>query len=230
MSFFRCCELFSFAVNYDCSWDNQEYDGGLPRLYDKQAIDKFWSARPVTVAMRSVEMAYELGPRILAGLWEFGIVPLMLAAPQDDDDSNSSSIQQRQYEEQLRRHAQKMCDTLTNLGPAYVKVGQQLSIRPDILPPVVLKELQKLCDAVRPITDDVAMQVLKQEWQVDDLSGIFQGDLQRVASASLVSDVRGGALVVISRLRAYTMSRISSCHFRVKSTRPSCVKQARKLP
>jgi hypothetical protein len=167
-----------------------DYDGGLPRLYDKQAIDTYWSARPVTAALRSLEMAYELGPRLMAGLWEFGIVPLLLASPEDSQEENDfflqSQKQQLQYEQQLRQHARKFCEALTNLGPAFVKVGQQLSIRPDILPPIVLKELQTLCDAVRPISDEVAFQLLKQEWQVEDLSGIFDGDLQRVASASLV--------------------------------------------
>lgn len=38
---------------------------------------------------------------------------------------------------------------MTSLGPAYIKLGQALSIRPDILSPVAMTELQKLCDKVR---------------------------------------------------------------------------------
>lgn len=37
---------------------------------------------------------------------------------------------------------------MTSLGPAYIKLGQALSIRPDILSPVAMTELQKLCDKV----------------------------------------------------------------------------------
>jgi len=33
-------------------------------------------------------------------------------------------------------------------GPAYIKLGQALSIRPDILSPAAMTELQKLCDKV----------------------------------------------------------------------------------
>lgn len=35
---------------------------------------------------------------------------------------------------------------LTQLGPTFIKLGQMLSIRPDLLPPDAVIELQKLCD------------------------------------------------------------------------------------
>ena len=59
-----------------------------------------------------------------------------------------------------------------------------MAIRPDLVPPVVLKELQKLCDSVRPVPDEIAYQLLRDELNVDDLSTVF-GDLHLVASASL---------------------------------------------
>ncbi|KAL7529550.1 hypothetical protein ACHAXR_004073, partial [Thalassiosira sp. AJA248-18] len=40
---------------------------------------------------------------------------------------------------------------------------QQLSIRPDLVSPIVLHELQRLCDAVPPFEDEVAMKVLAEE-------------------------------------------------------------------
>ena len=39
-------------------------------------------------------------------------------------------------------------DIVTSLGPAYIKLGQALSIRPDVLSPAAMTELQKLCDKV----------------------------------------------------------------------------------
>lgn len=39
-------------------------------------------------------------------------------------------------------------EIVTTLGPAYIKLGQALSIRPDILSPAAMTELQKLCDKV----------------------------------------------------------------------------------
>lgn len=40
-------------------------------------------------------------------------------------------------------------EIVTSLGPAYIKLGQALSIRPDILSPSAMIELQKLCDKVK---------------------------------------------------------------------------------
>ena len=37
---------------------------------------------------------------------------------------------------------------MTSLGPAYIKLGQALSIRPDLLSPAAMNEMQKLCDKV----------------------------------------------------------------------------------
>lgn len=42
---------------------------------------------------------------------------------------------------------------------AYIKLGQALSIRPDILSPAAMNELQKLCDKVPSFDSKIAMQV-----------------------------------------------------------------------
>ncbi len=44
-------------------------------------------------------------------------------------------------------------------GPAYIKLGQALSIRPDLLSPAAMVELQKLCDKVPSFPTPIAMQV-----------------------------------------------------------------------
>ena len=44
----------------------------------------------------------------------------------------------------------EMRQIVTSLGPAYIKLGQALSIRPDLLSPAAMVEMQKLCDKARP--------------------------------------------------------------------------------
>lgn len=46
-------------------------------------------------------------------------------------------------------------DIVTSLGPAYIKLGQALSIRPDLLSPAAMRELQKLCDKVPSFPNEV---------------------------------------------------------------------------
>lgn len=46
------------------------------------------------------------------------------------------------------KRAIELREIVTSLGPAYIKLGQALSIRPDVLSPAAMTELQKLCDKV----------------------------------------------------------------------------------
>ncbi|MGG6293212.1 ABC1 kinase family protein [Leptolyngbya sp. AN02str] len=63
---------------------------------------------------------------------------------------------------QLRR-AERMRTMLTNLGPAYIKIGQALSTRPDLVPPVYLEELTKLQDQLPPFPNEIAYQFIEEE-------------------------------------------------------------------
>jgi hypothetical protein len=62
------------------------------------------------------------------------------------------------------KRAIQLRDIVTSLGPAYIKLGQALSIRPDILSPAAMNELQKLCDKVPSFDSTVAMQVGGVGW------------------------------------------------------------------
>ena len=52
---------------------------------------------------------------------------------------------------------------LTALGPTFIKFGQMLSIRPDVIPPAAVYELQKLCDAVPSYPTAEALALIEAE-------------------------------------------------------------------
>ena len=52
--------------------------------------------------------------------------------------------------ERYRRNARRALDAFIELGPVYIKLGQWLSSRADILPQPYMEELSKLQDAVPP--------------------------------------------------------------------------------
>ena len=54
-------------------------------------------------------------------------------------------------------------ERLVELGPAYVKLGQVLSTRPDLLPPDYITELARLQDDVDPIPFDDVERVVQEE-------------------------------------------------------------------
>ncbi len=71
------------------------------------------------------------------------------------------------------------------LGPTFVKLGQMLSMRPDIVPPQVLKELRTLQDEVPPFDNALALETIAQELHrpVSECFSAF--DEQPMASASI---------------------------------------------
>ena len=62
-----------------------------------------------------------------------------------------------------RRQAQRLRELLTDLGPAYIKIGQALSTRPDLVPPVYLDELTQLQDQLPPFANEVAFRYIEEE-------------------------------------------------------------------
>ncbi|WOD40923.1 AarF/ABC1/UbiB kinase family protein [Nodosilinea sp. E11] len=61
------------------------------------------------------------------------------------------------------KRAVQLRTMLTNLGPAYIKIGQALSTRPDLVPPVFLEELTTLQDQIPPFPDAIAYRFIEEE-------------------------------------------------------------------
>jgi predicted unusual protein kinase regulating ubiquinone biosynthesis (AarF/ABC1/UbiB family) len=66
-------------------------------------------------------------------------------------------------EEKYRRHARKALQTFIELGPSYIKLGQWLSTRVDILPQPYLEVLSKLQDDVPPALFSEVKPIIENE-------------------------------------------------------------------
>jgi len=82
---------------------------------------------------------------------------------------------------------------LEELGPTFVKFGQILSTRPDLLPPTYLAELSKLQDTVPPVPWEDIQQVIAQELGRAPQEIFASIDPQPIAAASL-GQVHGATL------------------------------------
>ncbi len=82
---------------------------------------------------------------------------------------------------------------LEELGPTFIKLGQILSTRPDVLPPAYIKELSKLQDSAPPIPVEEVKQVIEEElgWPVEVFFKEFEDE--PLAAASL-AQVHGAVL------------------------------------
>jgi ubiquinone biosynthesis protein len=90
---------------------------------------------------------------------------------------------------------------LVELGPAYIKLGQVLSTRPDLLPEPYIEELEKLQDDVDPIPTPEVVETIEKELQAR-LSKLFASfEAEPLGTASLgqvhAAELRDGRPVVI---------------------------------
>ena len=93
--------------------------------YDQQAITKIYKGHPL---------------RLLRRLWQT-LIPIGLFLLSVGIDKITGHLKD---ENQSKARAKEFTELLVQLGPAFIKAGQALSTRPDIIPPKILEELSQL--------------------------------------------------------------------------------------
>ena len=114
----------------------------LPKVYDVDKIRTFYKSKPRLVLARASEIVSVC--RVL--LWDL---------------FTDYRLKKTKENEPLR--AQQFTQLITRLGPAFIKFGQALSIRPDLCSPAYLEQLIKLQDQVPPFSSDEALQIINKE-------------------------------------------------------------------
>ncbi len=104
--------------------------------------------------------------------------------------------------------------TLEDLGPIFVKFGQALSTRKDILPEDIADELVKLQDKVPPFSNAEALQIIESELGQKTSEAFAEFDENPLASASVAqvhtATLHSGEKVVVKVLRPHIEKKIHS--------------------
>jgi predicted unusual protein kinase regulating ubiquinone biosynthesis (AarF/ABC1/UbiB family) len=82
-------------------------------------------------------------------------------------------------------------ELVSDLGPTFIKIGQALSTRTDLLPAKYAKGLTGLQDAVPPFSAELGRQVIESELDISIDDVFSELSLQPVASASIGQVYRG---------------------------------------
>jgi predicted unusual protein kinase regulating ubiquinone biosynthesis (AarF/ABC1/UbiB family) len=110
--------------------------------YDPKAIAKYYNLRPWLYIWRTLTL-----------VWYFGIFILNLIFDHWFDRTETNKV----------KRANQIREILTRLGPTFIKVGQALSTRPDLIKRDYLDELIKLQDQLPPFDNELAFSIIEME-------------------------------------------------------------------
>lgn len=132
--------------------------------YDPQAIASQYRFSPWQLIWRSLAIIWLFGNFIFHLFW--------------DKWTNREEVNQPKRARELRQ-------ILTKLGPTYIKVGQALSTRPDLIRKDFLDELIKLQDQLPPFNNQIAFDIIESELgrSIDEVYHKFSPN--PIAAASL---------------------------------------------
>ncbi|XP_057810361.1 uncharacterized protein LOC131024844 [Salvia miltiorrhiza] len=135
----------------------ESLEGQFGRMLGSKSVSVFYRFGPFLAVYRAATISFYV---LKLAIWRFFV-----------RDMNKRSV--------------KFREMLIRLGPFYIKLGQALSTRPDILPKVYCQELAKLQDQIPPFPTDVAIKSIESQLGMP-VSKLF-ADISKepVAAASL---------------------------------------------
>jgi predicted unusual protein kinase regulating ubiquinone biosynthesis (AarF/ABC1/UbiB family) len=143
-------------------------------------------------------------------LWKYGRSDLVKQMAIDDELAED---ERKQLETTGETGPEQLTDDLEAMGPTFVKLGQVLSSRPDLLPEPYLKALARLQDKVKPFPTEEAQQIIEEELGVRISKAFSRFDHEPIAGASLgqvhTAALRDGREVVVKVQRPGVVQQVA---------------------
>lgn len=138
------------------------YQSTTRRCYDANEIARYYRRRPLQVIWRTLSVIWYFSGFVLGLLWD-----------------------RWRHQEHTPERAVQLRQILTRLGPTYIKVGQALSTRPDLIRKDFLEELTQLQDRLPPFNHEQAMAIIERELDRDLSTAYREISAAPIAAASL---------------------------------------------
>ncbi|MDZ8051016.1 MAG: ABC1 kinase family protein [Aulosira sp. ZfuVER01] len=147
-----------------------QYQSAQLRRYNPDAIASYYRYRPWLAWGRLLRIILSFAGFIISLKWDEW---------------------QNQVEQNKRKRATQLRELLTGLGPTFIKVGQALSTRPDLIRKDFLEELVKLQDQLPAFDNALAYQIIETELDRPVREVFTELSPKPVAAASLGQVYRG---------------------------------------
>ena len=138
--------------------------------YNPETNNARYRNRPFTVLARFIAILFPFS-RFALGVWW--------------DNFTGNTIPKQ------KKRARQLIKILTKLGPAYIKIGQALSTRPDVVPPSYLEELTTLQDKIPSFPNEVAFRFIEEELGARPETIYAELSPEPIAAASLGQVYKG---------------------------------------
>jgi predicted unusual protein kinase regulating ubiquinone biosynthesis (AarF/ABC1/UbiB family) len=138
--------------------------------YDPSLIKTYYEQRPWLILGRLFNIGFPLLSFVLGIWWD---------KTWEKSPKNS------------RKRAIQLREILTKLGPTYIKIGQALSTRPDLVPPIYLDELTQLQDQIPCFENEIAYRFIEEELGAPPEEIYSELSPQPIAAASLGQVYKG---------------------------------------
>ncbi len=142
--------------------------------YDPKTITNIYKGHPL---------------RLLRRLWQT-LIPIGLFLVGVLIDKYTGQLNNK---DKAKSRAKEFTELLVELGPAFIKGGQALSTRPDIIPKVVLEELAQLQDQLPGFDGELAMACIEEDLGVS-VEEIYKNLDKEPISAASLGQVHKGTL------------------------------------
>jgi len=142
--------------------------------YDAESANEYFSKRPFEILQRQLEL----------------ITPLTLFVGRIVLD-----LQFGNEFKNRKQRAKEFLEMISSFGPAFIKAGQALSSRPDLLPPEYLQELMKLQDQIPPFDNGTAFELIENELAPKySMDSVFESIEDTPIAAASIGQVYKGVL------------------------------------
>ncbi|XP_057523471.1 uncharacterized protein LOC130803282 isoform X1 [Amaranthus tricolor] len=168
----------------------------LPEVYDAELVSNYFKCRPHIIAFRLLEIFVAFSSAVV----KIRASKIKRLIKSRTDDDKLTNLSQSDFGRVLK-------ETMLNLGPTFIKVGQSLSTRPDIIGYEISQALSELHDQIPPFPTAIAMKIIEDEFDAP-VASLF----------SYISDEPVGAA---SFGQVYRGTTFEGCSVAVKVQRPN---------